>query len=714
MAVPTSDKPSIIVDLEKILNTEFTISIDTENLYFTLVSLPVAEYSLNSKKEVIGLRIQFQNISNLNFLSDKRLQKLQVLNLSNNNIENIENITILENLRGLNLEKNKIKNIQPISKLKSLIWLNLNYNNFDDKKLEFLPNLQKIEIQNCNLKTLNLIEGQENLIEIKISYNNITNIDNIVNFKKLKNFYASDNKLKKVPELNILQNLKIVDLSNNQLTEFPKIEKLSNFTLYIRNNQIEYIPEEELDAVIDSTGNPIKNLYIFKEPSKSALNAELLATIFKEAIESISGEQGSMFGIFGQWGRGKTFFWNILKNKLLQNANKKQKYHIIEISAWKYNDTKAIWAYIFEKIAAELFKKPQTNNKFLFAKYIFKRFWYNFSHKTEQYLWKTILLILLPISLLLIYIFFPKDSSFNILKNTGLIGIIISYFLFIVDYFTKISKLNITNIMKDMFSETIESLLGIQAQIEKELLELMNSWKKAKIILFVDDLDRCNEENILNFIDSLKIVNQNQYIAERIKIIAAIDERILINVVKNKYKNLVSEKDLEKFVREYLEKIFIFGIKLAPLTEIDKEQIFNNFTKKHQQYIFGKKIEYKKYEYSKEEKLREEDLDMFKKIIINYELTPRQIRNIFNRYILALQILKSSVKGFEIDEKIIKEILIYLVTEFSLSFQRTPFYEKIYTTSDEMVSLKINNEEIKLSISDYKKLINCIEQATPF
>ncbi|MGZ4057899.1 MAG: P-loop NTPase fold protein, partial [Bacteroidia bacterium] len=78
------------------------------------------------------------------------------------------------------------------------------------------------------------------------------------------------------------------------------------------------------------------------------LSADLAEVIHTLPIDK---EKGQMIGVFGKWGRGKTFLlkeiWNFLEKK------EDTKYIKIEYHAWKYQETPASWAYLYENFVSE-------------------------------------------------------------------------------------------------------------------------------------------------------------------------------------------------------------------------------------------------------------------------------------------------------------------------------------------------------------------------
>jgi hypothetical protein len=139
-----------------------------------------------------------------------------------------------------------------------------------------------------------------------------------------------------------------------------------------------------------------------------------------------------------------------------------------------------------------------------------------------------------------------------------------------------------------------KSTLGIQAELQEELITLLTTLipddehKKNKVVLIVEDLDRCGDEKVIEIIDALRLLLEEDEISKRLVIITVVDERILKSAVFTKLKStsyLTDEntesdtgKDIpakHKLVTEYLDKLFISAIKLGELTGDQRLQFLN-------------------------------------------------------------------------------------------------------------------------------------------
>jgi internalin A len=123
---------SILQQIEQKLNCNLKKIVQLNNrLRFfppnKLYSNSNIEYTVNRNDDVIGLKIENINCSNILSLIS-RLRSLEYLTLTNTNIEDITPIQYLKRLKILNLHNNRIYDISPLKELTKLIRLELSSN----------------------------------------------------------------------------------------------------------------------------------------------------------------------------------------------------------------------------------------------------------------------------------------------------------------------------------------------------------------------------------------------------------------------------------------------------------------------------------------------------------------------------------------------------------------------------------------------------------
>jgi hypothetical protein len=390
---------------------------------------------------------------------------------------------------------------------------------------------------------------------------------------------------------------------------------LSGFSPPIHNNLQPYVSLNN-DGTINQNSKKIIYIegarsYNITNDFEGAIGVKELAAEMFELIKNLKDPTGNMIGIFGQWGRGKTFFWKRMLDhvqpkttpvkltrkemwlRIRQFFSFKGKqpktapdvlYEPVEFHAWKYQDTPASWAYLYENLSDKYIGSG------MFMPLI-KRFWLN---KTRHgYRPLLTFFTIFGLSLILTFaVSLDTKISFicSVIASFGitLIKLIWTYYRF------KPKAIDIFN----MYSEKVSynQYLGIQAEIQKEIIYLLKSWisekklDQRKILIFVDDIDRCDEERIIKVIDSFKVMLEDEAIAKRLVVIMAIDERVLKMAIKKKYFDLVSKNcdpdnnqtiqiQLDLLAKEYIDKLFIAGIKLADLSKSEQREIFEGITR---------------------------------------------------------------------------------------------------------------------------------------
>jgi len=314
-----------------------------------------------------------------------------------------------------------------------------------------------------------------------------------------------------------------------------------------------------------------------------------LANDLAEIIKGFPLEKGQMIGVFGKWGRGKTFFLNELLSVLKTTKDPKSiEYIHIEYPAWKYQETPASWAYLYELFAQNYLGEKKGLKKRI--TYYTRLISLNYERLGLSPFINLALIVLGSIgTTLLIYV--NKYVSYLIPAIPSLLAIgIWSIFKKHKEFSTKA-----IDIVKQYSTHhSFKEKMGIQADIQNELIKLIKVWipeeqiGKQKIILVVEDIDRCYEEKILQNIDALRVMLEEDDICKRVIIITAIDERILKNAIRIKYRSIINdihegeenENNIDALISEYLDKIFISAIKLGELSISEKDAFFNELIKK--------------------------------------------------------------------------------------------------------------------------------------
>lgn len=329
------------------------------------------------------------------------------------------------------------------------------------------------------------------------------------------------------------------------------------------------------------------------------------------------------FGLFGHWGRGKTYLMRKVSD-LLEERN----YSIVNFSAWKYRSTPETWAYLFKQVMSKG------------AKYDWRLPARAAILKYEA--WPLISVIyLLAFSLLMRFI--AKDLLWLIeLFGIGLVVYVV---------ITTVKFWNAGVAIKTKYLLTgHDSKLGLQASIGDDLRAVMKAWipskdyaylktgrfwsqaiayvigtllcsavmlrattefwfagvylgaflvlsigvpillfcpfrefKTKRMLLIVDDLDRCEIQQMLEVIESTMLLLDDREIKKRVQIVMLVEERAVRTALEQKYKHLWQRKEPnnedtpEQILRENMEKIFLAHLRLPELTAPELKEVIGSY-----------------------------------------------------------------------------------------------------------------------------------------
>lgn len=340
-----------------------------------------------------------------------------------------------------------------------------------------------------------------------------------------------------------------------------------------------------------SQSEVLAGLTIISESEEIYLEADRIANQFAKVIhrsKEISNTGGNrtsqedrFYGIFGQWGRGKTKFWNLLKDSLKELKG----YRFIEFHAWKYQETPAVWAYLYEKFADEYYSRWSKFYPFYTIINWFQSFWLSLFRNpgTVSLFALSLLATFAGLQFNLVDFNNPELIDWTASSLVSITGLIAGY-----KTFSKPLAAQAGTFLSFLGRKHFRSHLGVQHEAQEELRILLKAWywlypkkEKKNIVLFIDDIDRCDEKKIIQIVDCIRVMLNEPEIQKNLIVIAAIDERILCQAIRKKYLGFVetqSVDEIEHLTAEYLDKLFIAGIKLGKLTNDEKLVILSGYT----------------------------------------------------------------------------------------------------------------------------------------
>jgi hypothetical protein len=114
----------------------------------------------------------------------------------------------------------------------------------------------------------------------------------------------------------------------------------------------------------------------------------------------------------------------------------------------------------------------------------------------------------------------------------------------------------------------------------------------TRLILVVDDLDRCRPEHLLSVMESIKLLIEEPEISRRVQVAMLLEEEILKHAIFEKYGGLIdpakttvlqTSYDADRLMRENCEKLFTASLRLPRLGKPELKDLIETFSGRRQE-----------------------------------------------------------------------------------------------------------------------------------
>ncbi|MDQ1251257.1 MAG: NTPase protein [Euryarchaeota archaeon] len=226
--------------------------------------------------------------------------------------------------------------------------------------------------------------------------------------------------------------------------------------------------------------------------------------------------------------------------------------------------------------------------------------------------------------------FFGKDDAFTDLLDT----------VYVNKRHIHIKKIQLVEEFQHSFESIIEEYYGKNNE---------------RVVIFIDDLDRCPSETVLEILHSIKLFLD----VKNCIFVLGVDRRVVSKIIENKYKDLSIEGD------NFLEKMIQLSFNLPPISSDDMWKFVETLG------VNGLYADY-----------------LYTIIKDGIELNPRKIKRLLN--VIELQ-LKIAYSIPTISEKLkseeTKELYTSLIIEWSIISQEYPKLKHAISNEPEILSL---------------------------
>ena len=303
------------------------------------------------------------------------------------------------------------------------------------------------------------------------------------------------------------------------------------------------------------------------------VHADLLRKIIlNDAMLPIS------IGVFGNWGSGKSSLMLLLQQSLQEweKSQQNEQYSIIlqvYFNSWQFESYDSTKLTMIESILEALDKDINTR------KNVFER--------ADD--------LLARINFLKVGIFILKKAYDNLTPDW------LKKWLPKKDDIDKITgKDKYNNLLEDVTKGNTSKFIATFRELFENLVEDM---KYKAVIVYVDDLDRCDPKRIIGCLEAVKLfVN-----VKKTAFVIGADERIIEYAISQHYPIQMKKEDISSPFSDYLEKLIQLPYKLPRLSDNEQETYITlllcknhlneiHFNQIHQKYLeFRKTDKHSKY-----------------------------------------------------------------------------------------------------------------------
>lgn len=282
-------------------------------------------------------------------------------------------------------------------------------------------------------------------------------------------------------------------------------------------------------------------------------------------------KQGTPFtiGIFGNWGSGKSSLFEQLKLRL--ENDKTIPYRFANFNAWEFEHTDNLAAGLAQQVVRALTDHNPVNRLLLRVRFAWR--------KHRGHFFGGILAALLALAGFILTFFTSIDVkkvadinqfkvTINEIRAAGGIVMIVAAALYALTFLKKLYQHPLsTRLLTYLNLPKYGKYLGLIPVLQDDIkllskLQLGDDLDiKGRLLVFVDDLDRCAPASILHVFEAIRLIMDTHNVI----VLVALDARMSMQAVAHEYKDLATDqRPAEEIARDYIGKIFQLAITMKP------------------------------------------------------------------------------------------------------------------------------------------------------
>jgi hypothetical protein len=252
------------------------------------------------------------------------------------------------------------------------------------------------------------------------------------------------------------------------------------------------------------------------------------------AVTSIIDNQNLLpcsIGVFGDWGSGKSSLMKMIEAHYKDNED----ILVVKFNGWLFEGYEDAKTVLMGRIVDEIISKRTLTAKGL---------------KAAAKLLKKIDIIKLSGTAV------KYGLSFAALGPAGLAAVSA------VDILSKLKEIDYESYLKERQEKKDETEGNLRSNIQEfhsNFDELIKETNIQKIIVFIDDLDRCSPDTIIGTLEAIKLF----LFTKNTAFVIGADERLIKYAVRRRFPEIPG--DNTEVGRDYLEKLIQYPIRIPPL-----------------------------------------------------------------------------------------------------------------------------------------------------
>ena len=294
-------------------------------------------------------------------------------------------------------------------------------------------------------------------------------------------------------------------------------------------------PEENPKRILDA-GGTVATITDDRISSVDLLGRKDLVRALANMFVHTKEIEGFTVALFGNWGEGKSTIMDLLKNQLKTSNN----FEFAKFNAWEYEHTDNIAAGLAQEVVDGLMKGVIgfRNRLLLHVKFAWCEYKWNF-------IYSILCLLIIGLSPLALYllgkVWGNLGISFQAFLGVGVLAVLVPIVICIYRGLKQIIEHPLAAQLQTYLKlPTYGEHLGLVPVLKRHIKTLcsLRLGKEKKLIVFVDDLDRCHAECISKTLDAIRLVMT----IPRVIVIFGIDYRIAFKAIEGHYKNVSDGK----------------------------------------------------------------------------------------------------------------------------------------------------------------------------